>query len=149
MKQTNPPTESKLTMPVSQAGKIVKSFATVINNASTSINTATKMLPLPDICGGTGAVTAALGPAVQRRQWVELAMDGPVGAHGGVLALREPDAQDLLQLRRALVALGQAHALGLEKAAQLRLVARRLERRQGQAGGHGGASWLGWAECPA
>jgi hypothetical protein len=36
-------------------------------------------------------------PAVQSRQWIELAFDGPVSTNDGVGSVEQPDSHDALQ----------------------------------------------------
>ena len=57
------------------------------------------------------AFRAVFSPAVQRRQRVELALDGPVGADGGFLAAQQPHAQHLLQVGGQFLPFRQAQAL--------------------------------------
>ena len=57
------------------------------------------------------ALGMVLAPAVQRGQRVELALDGPIGADGALLAAQQPDTQHLLQLGRQVQAVGQGQAL--------------------------------------
>jgi hypothetical protein len=69
----------------------------------------------------------AFGPAEQRRQGIELALDRPVGADRRLVARHEPDPQHLLQVHGTLVAVDHGQALGLQLPSQLFLVAGRFE----------------------
>jgi hypothetical protein len=73
------------------------------------------------------AIRIRFAPAEQRRQRVELALDRPVSADRALRAAHQPYAQHLLQVHGALMAIHHRLALGLELAAQQRLVFGRFE----------------------